>query len=68
MSFKTTDIIQFATAKISIPDQVAAIERRAKEASRDYGGADGEFAHSRLNFVLGRELAEQYRRDHSVPA
>jgi hypothetical protein len=68
MSFMTADIVRFARQK-QVPQQdIAAIERRAREATQDYGGADGEFAHSKLAYVLGRDLADEYRAAVGAPA
>lgn len=68
MSFMTSTIKRFAAEKNVAPDELAKIEQRAAEATRDYGGADGEFAHSKLTFVLGRTLAEKFRQAHHAPA
>jgi hypothetical protein len=69
MSFKTDEVIAFAKSKELPARVVASIEARAREAARDYPGRDGnEFAHGKLPFVLGRELADQYRAVHRVPA
>lgn len=68
MSFMTADVVRYATEKEIPAAEIDQIKARAAEAVRDYGGADGEFAHSKLNLVLGRMLAEQYRAEHSVPA
>ena len=68
MSFLTSTIKQFAIDRNVAPAEIAQIERRAAEAARDYGGADGEFAHSKLVLVLGHTLAEDFRATYHVPA
>ena len=61
MAFSTASVLRFAADRNVPPDEVEKIKLRAAEATRDFGGADGEFSGSRINFVLGRELAEAFQ-------
>mgnify|MGYP001587555587 CR=1 FL=1 len=63
MAFRISGITKFVAGKDLTAQQIADIERRAREASEEFGMAD-MFSGGKIEFVLGdRELTADFLRE-----